>query len=122
MERISFLQLENEPITAFQKFEIYRDMGRHRSLRRAYQLYLAQKATEGVKRFKKVPLFQGSAPDKPAYVPGQWIRLSEKYHWNRRVGAYEFDRDLKDQEKKGATNSTEVNLMRTISRLRKKTL
>lgn len=91
-EKISFEKLENEPAAAFQHFVIYRDLGRRRSMRWAYQRYLDQQAAAGR------PLRRNANPAGPKNVPGSWVQESKVYQWRTRVAAYELDRVIKAQQ------------------------
>src|SRR4051794_18690929 len=92
--KISFEQLGNEPDTSYERFVIYRDQGRHRNMRWAYQRYLDQKAAAGSKIRKT------SSPSGPKNVTGSWVLEGKLYHWRLRCGAYELDRVLKEMKKR----------------------
>jgi hypothetical protein len=62
-------QLPDEPITAYRRFMIYRDIGPRRTLEKAYEVY---KGAKGL-------------------APGMWQRQAVEYSWKDRATAYDIE-------------------------------
>ncbi|PSO67859.1 MAG: hypothetical protein BRC39_00780 [Cyanobacteria bacterium QH_7_48_89] len=81
-EKCWYESLENESASAYKAFCLYRDLGRDRSLRAAYNWHLEEKRLQkGVERASK-----HSTKKAP---PGRWYKWSTDFHWVSRAAAFD---------------------------------
>jgi hypothetical protein len=94
VDRAPWEQLPDEPLPAYRRFLIYRNLGPGRSLDRAYE----------VKKGKK------------ARVSGLWTRESTKYRWKDRATAWDIDNMA------GQGASTVINFIKAMDVLSSKAM
>ena len=100
---IPWERLEGEPISSYNKFLLYRDLGHGRSLARAYALHLERKGAS-------------TATKNRQNVPGNWRRQCARFQWKKRAIRWQIYKYQAAMEEKAKAAREKIQIEQ-ISRL-----